>query len=96
MLSREAVTAAVREVAPSFDIEKAYLFGSCARGEQTDASDVDICLETGPRFSLFNAGDFYDRLTKRLGVRVDVVSADSCYPFVRDGLMRDRVLLYER
>lgn len=87
---------AVSDIAPAFDIDKVYLFGSYAREEATDESDIDLCIESGATFSLFSAGDFSHRLTASLGARIDVVTERSLYPFVRDGLMKDRVLLYER
>ena len=90
------VSRAVREIAPGYDIDKVYLFGSYARNDQHDDSDVDLCLETGPSFSLFSAGGFADDLERVLGRSVDIVTEDAVYAHVREGLIRDRVLLYER
>lgn len=92
----DGISAAVVAVAPSYDISRVYLFGSCARGDQHDDSDVDLCLETGAEFSLFSAGGFADDLQHRLGVPVDIVTERSCYPHVRENMLKERVLLYER
>lgn len=56
------IQAAIASEAPSHDIARVYLFGSYARGEAHASSDLDICLETGPAFSLLNAGDLSSRL----------------------------------
>lgn len=95
-LSIQNIKGALADIAPNYDVFRAYLFGSCARGEQHIGSDIDLCLETGPTFSLFNAGGFTNELEERLGVPIDVVTERSCYPHVRDNMIRERVLLYER
>lgn len=95
-LTLRDIKEAVRQAASAHDINKAYLFGSCARGEATESSDIDLCLETGPSFSLFSAGDFSSCLERALEAPVDVVTERSLYPFVREGMLKDRVLVYER
>ncbi len=92
----ECVAAVVSQVAPKYDIDRVYLFGSFARGEATEASDVDLCLETGPAFSLFSAGGFGYDVGTLLGRKVDVVSEDILFPNVRASMLRERVLIYER
>lgn len=52
-LSIQNIKGALADIAPNYDAFRAYLFGSCARGEQHIGSDIDLCLETGPTFSLF-------------------------------------------
>lgn len=95
-LELDDIRSAVSEAVSSHDVVKVYLFGSYARGEAGSESDVDLCLETGPTFSLFSAGDMASRLDESLGVPVDVVTERSLYPFVRESMLKDRVLVYER
>lgn len=64
-LSVQNIEGALADIAPNYDVFRAYLFGSCARGEQHVGSDVDLCLETGPTFSLFNAEGFASELEGR-------------------------------
>ena len=80
----------------SHEVERIYLFGSYARNEATEASDIDLCLETGSTFSLFNAGAFVSALEDSLNIPIDMVSQDGLYEFAYKGYLRDRVLLYER
>lgn len=90
------IAEATRAIASSFDIERIYLFGSHARNEATETSDIDLCLETGNTFSLFNAGAFVTALEETLKIPIDVVSQESLYEFSYKEYLRDRVLLYER
>ncbi|MGD9705237.1 MAG: nucleotidyltransferase family protein [Acidimicrobiia bacterium] len=50
------------------------VFGSVARGEATDASDIDFLVEFEPGSSLLDLIHLEEDLADLLGVRVDVVS----------------------
>ncbi len=50
------------------------MFGSAARGEDTDASDIDLLVRFSPGSSLFDLLHLSDELERILGRRVDVVS----------------------
>lgn len=64
------------------------LFGSVARGDETQGSDVDFLVEFEPGSSLFDLADLEDELASLLGRQVDVVSAGGLKP--RDhGIRRD-------
>lgn len=52
-----------------------WVFGSVARGEDHEGSDLDFLVEFEPTSSLFDLMHVTDELTKLLGVPVDVVSA---------------------
>ena len=60
------------EYAPQYSIERIGIFGSVARGEQTENSDVDICVEAPPMGLLMFSG-LCLTLEELLGVPVDIV-----------------------
>ena len=60
------------EAAAKYGITKLGLFGSCARGEQHEGSDVDICFE-GPATGLFAFVGIKMELEQLLGCNVDLV-----------------------
>lgn len=43
----------IRQIPGDLDVKKAYLFGSCAKGQETEGSDIDIAVVLG------NMGDFF-------------------------------------
>jgi len=51
------------------------IFGSVARGEDTDGSDIDFLVDFKPGSSLFDLLHLQDELTAILGCAVDVVSS---------------------
>lgn len=82
---------------PRYDVREAYLFGSYARDEADESSDVDICLECGNTFTLFSLGGIGAALEKALGTSVDVVCGhESFYPRAQKRYLQDRKLLYAR
>jgi uncharacterized protein len=50
------------------------IFGSVARGDDTQSSDIDFLVEFDPGSSLFDLMDLEEALQSLLGVPVDVVS----------------------
>lgn len=97
MNTKETVQRVVTSVASDFEkIRKVHLFGSVAKGTQTEESDVDLCLCTDNGFSLFDAGDFGNKLRRALGTEVDIVTERSCRPYVADSMRKEKVLVYER
>ncbi len=55
-----------------YGVDKIGVFGSAARGEQTENSDVDI-FYIGKALSLFTMDNFQCELEKLLGCKVDIV-----------------------
>jgi predicted nucleotidyltransferase len=58
--------------ASEYGIERIGIFGSVARGEQTESSDVDILYESDT-ITLFRMGGLLDDLENLLGTHVDLV-----------------------
>ena len=54
-------------------IHEVFLFGSYARGEATNKSDIDIYCESGDVKTLVDQGFLEDELEEALGKEVDIV-----------------------
>ncbi len=67
------------ELAREFGVTRIAVFGSYARGEQRDDSDVDVLVEMDPSIGL-RFVDLADRIETLLGVRADVVSRRAISP----------------
>ena len=61
------------ELAREFGITRIAVFGSYARGEQRDGSDVDILVEVAPSIGL-RFVDLAERIEALLGVHAEVIS----------------------
>ena len=79
-------------------VEKAWLFGSCSRGEERPDSDVDILVSYSPdaKVTLFTIGGMYMDLKKMLNREIDLVEEGTLLPFAQPSAERDKTLIYER
>ena len=68
------------------------VFGSVARGEDTEASDVDFLVEFDPTSSLLDLIHLEEALGALLGTRVDVISVGGLLDR-DDDIRRDAVTL---
>ncbi len=62
-----------------FPVRRMALFGSAARGEATEASDIDILVEVDPSIGL-GFVTLAERLEQSLGRKVDLVSRRAIKP----------------
>lgn len=85
----------VGAVAARHGIIRVYLFGSRARGDNTEGSDYDFCILTPDDYGLFEVGGFYADLRDALGTDIDVVCEESLRNDFSREVLRDRRLLYE-
>ena len=78
-------------------IERAWLFGSFARGEETPISDVDILVQFDEDgVSLLKHAAMICELEKILDRPVDIVPEKALRPRVRESINQDKKLIYER
>jgi predicted nucleotidyltransferase len=69
------------------------IFGSVARGEADEASDVDFLVDAGPRRTPFFPGGLVVDLEALLGRRVDVVTERGLRPRIKDKVLREALPL---
>ena len=62
-------------IARAHKAEKLWVFGSCARKEETPESDVDFLVEFVPATTIFDYVKLKDSLSQVLGRNVDVVDS---------------------
>jgi len=74
-----------------FKVETIDIFGSYARGEQTDRSDADILVTYGEGADLLLAAALKRYLRRKLHVKVDVVSKNYLNPLIRDEVLAEAV-----
>lgn len=65
---------AIRQIVERHHARNARVFGSVLRDEDTEASDLDILIDTTEETSLFDIGAIRVELMELLGVEVDVLT----------------------
>ena len=79
-------------------VQRAWLFGSFARAEETPNSDIDILVQflPGANVSLFDYGGIIYELEQKTGRKVDLVQENMLKHFARQSAEQDKILIYER
>lgn len=103
--STAEISALVAPVAEKYGIRAVYLFGSYARQEATEQSDIDLLIDTtGSQLKgLLALGALYCELEELFQKKIDLITVNSleqkaCMPSeerFRDNVKRERVMLYE-
>lgn len=82
-----------RELRERFGITSMRLFGSVARGDQHEGSDVDLFVQMPPKFYDFVLAAQY--LEELLGCEVDLIcDHDNLRPFFRQQIEQDGINIY--
>ena len=75
-------------------IDEVYLFGSYARGEANNNSDIDIYCNSGDIKTLIEQHDLQDELEKVLNKKIDIVFIGSkMLPYFKEQLDKDKIRL---
>jgi len=83
----------ILRIARKHGVGRISIFGSFARGEATEDSDIDLLIDVeGPTPPWFPGGLVAD-LEELLGRRVDVVEADAIREGMRTRILKEAVLL---
>lgn len=72
------------------------LFGSLARNEGTEHSDIDLLAEfdKSKQLSLIGVGNLQSRISELLGVEVDLSSAEWMREPIRSRALREAILAF--
>ena len=73
VLTIKQIKTRILPVMAKHNIHEVFLFGSYARGEATNKSDIDIYCESGDIKTLIDQGFLEDELEEALGKEVDIV-----------------------
>lgn len=90
----------IKEIKDILTNEKAYLkskyfvseigvFGSFVRNEQHKRSDVDVLVEFSKTISAFKFVDLKDELSKKLGIKVDLVVKKALKPRIGERILSE-------
>jgi uncharacterized protein len=94
MKTRTEIEQTLRDALPlltsRFHVKRLGLFGSYVRGEQTDASDVDILVEFSAPIG-WEIVDVKEHLGRALGIRVDLVTVPALKPQYRERVLSEVV-----
>ena len=89
----EALKETIRKILLEHGVRRASLFGSFARGQTGEDSDIDVLVELDEHASLFDLVELKLELEDSTGRRVDLVEFSMIKPAIRDGILKEQVAL---
>lgn len=96
MTDIRAIQHTVRPIALRHGVERIYLFGSRARGDDRADSDYDFLISKGKVTTLLRMASFWGDMEDALHAPVDVVTDTSNDAALIAEARKDAVLIYEQ
>ena len=85
--------AAILAIAAKHGVRRVRVFGSFARGDASEESDLDLLIEAGPCTPPWFPGGLLVDLEEVLGRRVDVAEENTLHPLIRDRVLHEAIPL---
>lgn len=85
--------AAILAIAARHGVHRVRVFGSFARGDAGENSDVDLLIEAGPHTPPWFPGGLLVDLEEELGRRVDITEESTLHPLIRDRVLHEAIPL---
>lgn len=83
----------ILRIAAKHGARNVRIFGSVARGEADEESDIDFLVEMEPGRSLLDRAGLLVELEELLGRKVDVATENVLKPRIRERVLREAVPL---
>ncbi len=90
----EEIKSIAVSIGRQYGVEKIFLFGSYARGDNNETSDIDFRIDKGNIRGLFQLCGFKNKLEDLLGKEVDVLTTQSLDSSFLNHIAKEEILLY--
>ncbi|WP_456473065.1 nucleotidyltransferase family protein [Methanocaldococcus sp.] len=78
-----------KELEEKYKVKSIAIFGSYARGEQKETSDIDILVEFYKTPDLIEFVDLKYYLEDILEIKVDLVTKNALHPMIREKILKE-------
>jgi len=97
MLTVEKIQAIVTPLVEPFPVVRVILFGSYARGEATEKSDVDLIIDSEGILSFWELLGLIGDIVTKMPAKVDILDFEEIKkPALFDNISKEGVIIYER
>ncbi len=96
-IDRKKIVNQIRVVLKTFiGVEKAWIYGSFSRKDDSPNSDIDIAIKTSGTFSYFDLSELKYMLDNALEKKTDIGFIDAFKPEILKNVKPDLKLIYEK
>ena len=90
----EQIKEKIEPILRDSDVSYCAIFGSFARGEANDKSDVDLLVRFNKTPGLFAFCGLQDKLEKQVGRKVDLATERALHPSLKESILKDLQIIY--
>lgn len=94
-LEIEEIKNVVIQFCEKYPMKRIGLFGSYARGEADEESDIDLVVEFAENIGLLKIIGLKVDLEEHFRKKVDLVEMDNLYEYVKEDIIKDMVTFFE-
>lgn len=96
ILNIESIKNVLIPIFIQYGITKSAIFGSFARGEQTESSDVDILFSIRNGMPLSQWSEMEEKIESSIGRHVDMIEFGSLPKRVENEILKEAVTIFEQ
>ena len=89
----EEIKSRIIPVLKRHDVKKASIFGSYARGEEKENSDIDILVEFNGEKSFLDLSGLKIELEETLNRKVDILTYNSLHPLLKKRILEEQKVI---
>lgn len=89
------ISAKIKPVLKKYNVSKAAIFGSYARGNFTKRSDIDILVKLPKNIDLFEFIKMKNEMEDILHKKIDLVEYSTLKPIIKDVIIKEQIIIYE-
>lgn len=83
----------ILQTAAKYGVDNIRVFGSVARGEETENSDIDLLVSYTPETTLFKHAGFISDLEALFHRKIDAVNDKNLHWVIRDDVLKEALPL---
>ncbi len=91
---KNSLIARIVSLLAGYGAKKISLFGSYARGEEKQKSDIDLIVEFKGKKSLLDLVRIENEVSKKIGRKIDLLTEKSISPYILERIAGERKVLY--
>jgi len=94
-ITLDAIKPQIAEILLKHGVKRAAFFGSLARGDAEDGSDIDILVDLAADKSLLDLVAIKIEIEDLLGISVDVLTYKSLLPAIKEAVLKEQLPIIE-
>ena len=96
MLTLDEIKRRLSPFINEYGISKAGIFGSYARNQASEGSDLDLIIDFQKEFGLIKLLNLKLLLEEKLGKKVDIIEYSCLNPDIADSVLKEVIVLYDQ